>query len=93
MTDPQSKNDLLGMKMPEIKKFVKKNKILTGYTNMRKAVLIGEILISKWWREREKQEEEEKKQAVEPISEMGGEQAEEKAVKKEKPKKNCRHLL
>ena len=54
---------------------------------MRKAVLIGEILISKWWREREKQEEEEKKQAVEPISEMGGEQAEEKAVKKEKPKK------
>ena len=89
MTDPKSKDDLLKMKMPEIKKFVKKNKILTGYTNMRKAVLIGEILISKWWREREKQsaEKEEKKQAVEPISEMGGEQAEEKAVKKEKPKK------
>jgi hypothetical protein len=75
------------MKMPEIKKFVKKNKILTGYTNMRKAVLIGEIIISKWWREREKQkQEEEKKQAVkqpvEPVTEMGGEQAEEKKPKK-----------
>jgi len=85
MTDPQTKNDLLGMKMPEIKKFVKKNKILTGYTNMRKAVLIGEILISKWWREKQKQGEEKKqevKRQVEPISEMGGE-----AVKEKKPKK------
>jgi hypothetical protein len=88
MTDPQSKNDLLGMKMPEIKKFVKKNKILTGYTNMRKAVLIGEIIISKWWREREKQKQsaelakQEVKQPVEPVAEMGGEAVEEKKPKK-----------
>lgn len=87
MADPQTKDDLLKMKLPEIKKFVKKNNILTGYTNMRKAVLIGEILISKWWREREKQKQEEEKkqsvkQPVEPVAEMGGE-----ATKEKKPKK------
>jgi len=87
MAAPQTKDDLLKMKLPEIKKFVKKNNILTGYTNMRKAVLIGEILISKWWREREKQKQEEEKkqsvkQPVEPVAEMGGE-----ATKEKKPKK------